>query len=321
MLDPLTYVQLLGGFALLFLGGEALVRGAVALARRLRVSPLLIGGTVVAFGTSTPELVVTLQAALNGSPGIAYGNVIGSNVANLLLILGLAAVLAPVATARPGVLRDGAALLGATALFVAFAAFGTIGAWQGALMLVLLGLLTCFSYWRERRRGDKGALLHRREAGEAPHLPRSIWQAAPLVLFGLGAVAGGAHFLVGAATIVARGIGITETVIGITVVAVGTSLPELATTVVAAYRRHAEVALGNVLGSSVFNIFAIVGVVTAVIPLPVPAEIMRFDIWALAGITVLATAAAMSGVALGRPLGVLFLLGYAAFVAVQYLGA
>ena len=246
---------------------------------------------------------------------------IGSNVANLLLILGLAAALTPVAAARPGVLRDGAALLGATALFVAFAAFGTIVAWQGALMLVLLGLLTCFSYWHERRRGDEGAIRHRREGGEASRLPRSIRRAALFVLFGLGAVAGGAHFLVGAATIVARGLGITETVIGVTVVAVGTSLPELATTVVAAYRRHTEVALGNVLGSSVFNIFAIVGVVTAVTPLPVPAEVMRFDIWALAGITILATAAAMSGIPLGRPLGVFFLLAYAAFVAVQYLGA
>ena len=321
MLEPLTYITLIGGFALLFAGGETLVRGAVTLARRFRVSPLLIGATVVAFGTSTPELVVTLQAALRGSPGIAYGNVIGSNVTNLLLIFGLAATIAPVAVARRAVMRDGAALVSATALLVLFAAFGTIVAWQGALMLVLLGLLTGFSYWHERRRGGKGEVLHRQDAEERPRPPHPVWLAGLFVLFGLGAVAGGAHLLVSAATVIARGLGITETVIGLTVVAVGTSLPELATTVVAAYRKHAEVALGNVLGSSVFNIFAIIGVVTVVTPLPVPEEIMRFDIWALAGITAVAIAMILSGIRLGRPVGAAFLLGYAAFAAVQYLGA
>ncbi len=321
MLEPLTYIKLVGGFVLLFAGGEALVRGSVTLARRLRVSPLLIGATVIAFGTSTPELVVTLQAALKGSPGIAYGNVIGSNVANLLLILGLAVAITPVAVARRAVMRDGGALVCATALLVLFAAFGTIVAWQGALMLILLGLLTCFSYWHERRQGDASGILHRRETEEMHRLPHPVWLATLFVLLGLGAVAGGAHLLVHAATVIARGIGITETVIGLTVVAVGTSLPELATTVVAAYRKHADVALGNVLGSSVFNIFAVIGVVTVVTPLPVPEEIMRFDIWVLAGITALVIAMTLSGIRLGRPVGTVLLLGYAAFVAVQYLGA
>ena len=132
---------------------------------------------------------------------------------------------------------------------------------------------------------------------------------------------GGAHLMVGAATVIARGLGITETVIGITVVAVGTSLPELATIVVAAYRKHADVAIGNVLGSSLFNILAILGVVTVVTPLPVPDEILRFDIWVLAGVTGLAIAAMLAGVRLGRPFGIVLLLGYAAFTALQYLGA
>ena len=140
MLDPLNYLQLVGGFVLLFAGGEALVRGAVSLARRLQVSPLLIGATVVAFGTSMPELVVTLQAALRGSSGIAFGNVIGSNIANLLLILGLVVAITPVMVSRRAAARDGAALIGATALLVLFTSFGTLVAWQGALMLVLLGL-------------------------------------------------------------------------------------------------------------------------------------------------------------------------------------
>ena len=321
MLDPLTHIQLIGGFVLLFIGGEALVRGSVSLARRLNVSPLLIGATVVAFGTSAPELVVTLQAALRGSHGIAFGNVIGSNVANLMLILGLSITITPVLVMRRAAARDSAVLIVATVLLVLFTSFGTMVAWQGALMLVLLGLYTCFSYWHERRLGGEKGARHRQEAAERQHLPRPIWLAALAALLGLGAVTGGAHLMVGAATIIARGIGISETVIGITVVAVGTSLPELATTVVAAYRKHAEVALGNVLGSSVFNILAIMGVVTAVTPLPVPDEIMHLDIWILAGITGLVLVITLSGIRLGRPLGVFLLLGYAAFTAAQYLVA
>ena len=321
MLDPLTHLQLVGGFVLLFAGGEALVRGAVSLAQRLQVSPLLIGATVVAFGTSMPELVVTLQAALRGSSGIAFGNVIGSNIANLLLILGLVVAITPVMVSRRAAARDGAALIGATALLVLFTSFGTLVAWQGALMLVLLGLYTCASYWHERRLGGERGIRHRQEAEERQHLPRPIWLAAPTALVGLAAVTGGAHLMVGAATVIARGLGITETVIGITVVAVGTSLPELATTVVAAYRKHADVAIGNVLGSSLFNILAILGVVTVVTPLPVPDEILRFDIWVLAGVTGLVIAAMLAGVRLGRPFGIVLLLGYAAFTALQYLGA
>ena len=319
MLEPLTHIQLVGGFILLFAGGEALVRGAVSLAQRLNVSPLLIGATVVAFGTSMPELVVTLQAALRGSTGIAFGNVIGSNVANLMLIFGLAIVITPVMVSKRAVVRDGGALIGATALLTVFVYMGTLVAWQGAVMLILLGVLTCASYWHERRLGGHVGALHRHEAEERQHLPRSAWLAGLLALAGLAGVSVGAHLMVGAATIIARGLGITETVIGITVVAVGTSLPELATTVVAAYRKHADVALGNVLGSSLFNILAILGVVTVVTPLPVPDEILHLDIWVLAAITGLVIAVALAGVRLGRPFGVLLLLGYAAFTAVQYL--
>lgn len=320
MLDPLTHLQLISGFLLLFAGSEALVRGSVSLAWRLNVSPLLIGATVVAFGTSMPELVVTLQAALQGSPGIAFGNVIGSNVANLLLIFGLAIAITPVMITRRAAARDSSMLIVATALFVVFTSFGTLVVWQGALMLVLLGLFTVGSCWHERQLGDATGIRHRQEAEERHHLPGPIWLAVPLALFGLAGVASGAHLMVGAATIIARGLGISETVIGITVVAVGTSLPELATTVVAAYRKHAEVAIGNVLGSSVFNILAIMGVVTVVTPLPVPDEVLHVEIWVLAGITAFVIAITLSGIRMGRPLGVLFLLGYAAFAAVQYLG-
>ncbi len=303
---------------LLLLGGETLVRSAVALARRLRVSPLLIGATVIAFGTSMPELVVTLQAALRGSPGIAYGNVIGSNIANLMLILGTAVAIAPIVAHRKATMRDALALSGATLLLLAFLFFGAIVAWQGGLMLALLGALTFFSYRHERRRPGESAILRQREAEDMPSPALPGWLAGMLSLVGLGAVAGGAHLLVEAATGIARGMGISETVIGITVVAVGTSLPELATTIVAAYRKHADMALGNVLGSSLFNILAILGTVTVVTPLPVPDEVMRFDIWVLLGVTGLAVGLALSGARLVRPVGAALLLGYAAFIAAQY---
>ena len=186
-------------------------------------------------------------------------------------------------------------------------------------MLVLLGAITVASYWHERRLNGATGSRHSQETGERQHPPMAIWLSVVSALLGLAGVSLGAHLMVGAATIIARGLGITETVIGITVVAVGTSLPELATTVVAAYRKHAGVAIGNVIGSSVFNILAILGVVTVVTPLPVPDEIMHLDIWVLAGVTGLVIAAMLSGLRLGRPFGVFLLLGYAAFAAVQYL--
>ncbi len=320
MLDPFTYIKLLGGFALLFLGGEALVRGAVSLARRLHVSPLLIGATVVAFGTSAPELVVSVGAVLKGSVGIAFGNVVGSNIANLLLILGTAMAITPIVIVRNAVMRDSLILTGATGLLILFATFGVVMRWQGILMLLLLGVLTYFSYWHERRRVSASARLHQREAEELHAALQPVWLAVLILLGGLAGVAGGANLLVDAATLIARDMGISEAVIGLTIVAVGTSLPELATTIVAAYRKHADVALGNVLGSSVFNILGIMGVVAAVHPLPVPPQMMRFDLWFVLGTTIAIVTLILTGLRLARGLGVFLLLLYGGYIAVQYLG-
>ena len=315
------YLQLIAGFILLILGGEALVRGAVSLARRLAVSPLLIGATVVAFGTSMPELVVSLGAVLKGNMGIAFGNVVGSNIANLLLILGIAAVISPVVVQRRAVARDVVALVLATIMLMGFVQFGRIVPWQGVLMLVLLGCLTTFSYWYERHCNRGAGVVHAEEAEARQTLPRHYWLSVLFVVLGLAAVAGGAHLLVDAATVVARAMGISDAVIGLTVVAVGSSLPELATTIVAAYRRHADVAFGNVIGSSVFNILAIIGFVSIVRTIEVPVEIMGFDIWVLLGVTAVVAFVALVGWRMNRAFGLTALMVYGAFLALQYEGS
>lgn len=320
MLDALTIVKLAAGFVLLFAGGEVLVRGSVSLARRLEVSPFLIGATVIAFGTSAPELVVSLKAAFQGAMGIALGNIVGSNIANLLLILGMSALIAPVVVNRSAVLRDSLALAGASLLLTLFVAMGEITRWQGALMFILLALLIIYSYWSERRRETPAGDLHAREEAELQDVPHNISVALMFVVAGLAAVAFGAHLLVDAAVVVARGIGMSEAVIGLTVVAIGSSLPELATAIVAAYRKHADVALGNVIGSSVFNILGILGLVSVLHPIVAPNEIAVLDIWIMLGVTALVLVPVFAGFRISRPIGGLFVALYAGFITIQYVG-
>lgn len=320
MLDALTIIKLVAGFVLLFFGGEFLVRGSVSLARRLGVSPFLIGATVIAFGTSAPEMVVSLKAAFDHSMGIALGNIVGSNIANLFLILGMSALIAPVAVNRSAVLRDGLVLAGASLLLTLFVVLGEITRWQGAIMFVLLAAVIIYSYWSERRKITPSGNLRLREEAEVQDVPHSIAVALLFVIAGLASVAFGAHLLVEAAVIVARSIGISEAVIGLTVVAVGTSLPELATSIVAAYRKHAEVALGNVIGSSVFNILGILGLVSIIHPLSAPKEFAFLHIWINLGVTALVLTPVFAGWRISRLLGTAFVLLYAGFIAIQFVG-
>jgi cation:H+ antiporter len=260
---------IVAGLVLLFVGGDALVRGAVSLAVRFRMSPLLIGLTVVGFGTSMPELLVSLQAAFAGVPDIAVGNVVGSNTANILLILGLAMLIAPMPTRIAGLGRDLSVML-ASALALAVVAWtGTLSAPTGlAFLAALLAYLT-FSAFTSRN--------------PTPELPGEtvrpvIWKALAFALGGLAALMLGADFLVDGATRIARTFGLSDAAIGLTVVAVGTSLPELATSVVAAIRRQPEIAIGNVVGSNIFNILGILGITAILAPIPIAAEIAAFDI-------------------------------------------
>jgi cation:H+ antiporter len=319
-------LPLIGGLLLLALGGELFVRGAVSIAERLGVSPLLIGLTLVGFGTSTPELVTSVQASLAGSPGIAVGNIVGSNIANILVILGLSALLVPIAVGRGALWRDGTIGLGTAIALAAVAIFGTLDRAVGSAFL--LGLVAYIAYaWREERRAepdDHTAAFEKAQAYEETHPRREpspqtgdgrAWAiAAGLAVGGLVLVILGGRLLVDAAVDLARGMGVSETVIGLTIVAVGTSLPELVTSLVAAWRRHADVALGNVLGSNIYNILGIGGLTALIAPTAVPGEIARFDVWVLLLVSVLLLLLGRSGWRIGRREGAGLLGGYAVYV-------
>lgn len=260
----LLLLQLTAGLLFLFGGGELLVRGAQALASRLGVSPLVIGLTVVAFGTSMPELVVSLDAALAGSSDISLGNVVGSNIANIALILGLAALIHPVRV-EAKIARLDAPLVAAVTLLLLLLLFdGLLGRWEGALFVAGLLLYLGLTLWQESRRERSGEELDLQvRANESRHGLKSSAQ----VLGGLVLLVAGGHLVVTGAVGVAANMGISEAVIGLTVVAIGTSLPELSTTVVAAVRRHGDIAVGNVVGSNLFNLLGILGITALVTPL------------------------------------------------------
>jgi cation:H+ antiporter len=310
-----VYLLIGAGLALLVVGGDSLVRGAVSIARRLGVSPMLIGLTLVGFGTSLPELMTSVQAVLVDSPGIAVGNVVGSNIANILLILGFAAVLQPIATHPDAFYRDGAVLAISALVAVAVSLNGEVDrVTGGGLLLVLIGYIV-WCYLSERRRHDRSADVHAEQAELFEEWPRSLSLAIVIALAGIGMTVLGAYCLVDGAIALALRFGVSDAVIGLTVVAVGTSLPELATAIIAAARGHADVAFGNIIGSNTFNVFGILGTTALVKPILVPPEILSVDIWVMLGVTGLLILFAITGWRLIRAEGAIFLAGYAAYIA------
>ncbi|WP_425043184.1 calcium/sodium antiporter [Primorskyibacter sp. S87] len=281
------------GLFILLLAGDALVRGAVNLSLRLGVPALIVSLTIVAFGTSAPELLISIKAVQENAPGIALGNVVGSNTANILLVLGVPALLATLHTSECNSRRNYVFMLLASLLFIGLAFCGTF-TWVSGLILLAALSLVLFNAFRQAR-------AHRKLCGKAdedddleeldgledadPDMP--YWRIGIYLVLGLIGLPMGAHLLVDNATIIARTYGVSETVIGLTLVAIGTSLPELATTVMAALRRQADVALGNVIGSNMFNLLAIVGIATLVGPIPVDPEFLEFDLWVMLGASLL----------------------------------
>ncbi|MBY0333439.1 MAG: calcium/sodium antiporter [Acetobacteraceae bacterium] len=318
-----------GGLILLVAGGELFVRGAVQIAERMGVSPLLIGLTLVGFGTSTPELVTSVKASLAGSPGIAVGNIVGSNIANILVILGIAALITPIAVGRGALRRDGTIVAAVALVFTGVSLFGTLDRAVGTLFL--LGLVAYIAYaWRAESRGepDHTAAFEKAQAFEETHpsglhethasAPRAGWKGVAIssafAFGGLALVVLGGGLLVDGAVGLARGLGVSETVIGLTIVAVGTSMPELVTSVVAALRRHADVALGNVLGSNIYNILGIGGITALIAPTPVPEAIANYDNWVMVMVSVLLLVVARTGWRIGRREGAGLLALYAVYV-------
>ncbi|MCA0872000.1 calcium/sodium antiporter [Seohaeicola saemankumensis] len=303
------------GLAGLIIGGELLVRGAVSAAKGFNISPMVIGLTLVGFGTSTPELVTSLQAALNGASGIAIGNVVGSNIGNVLLILGLAAVMAPIAVAPAALRRDGSVVALATVLCLAVVLMGTVGRVAGSGFLLALAAYLSFTLISERRATHSAAAeIYEREAEAVPGPDHGLGLSIMLALCGLGLTLLGARALVSGAVTLAQMVGLSEAVIGLTIVAIGTSMPELVTSVIAVRRGQGDVALGNVLGSNIFNILGILGITALVQPMQVPSQIAGFDIWVMALATALLIVMARTGWRIGRREGGVMLACYAAYL-------
>ncbi len=258
------------GLVLLACGGDILVKGAVSLAKKLHLSPLLIGIVLIGFGTSTPELVASMLAVFQTppSPGIAVGNVIGSNIANIFLVLGLAAVIRPVKIQKESFTRDSLFLF-ISALALTLAAWiKTINFFAGLILVSLLFLYVWYSYFTEKKSLKKKSAENLKK-----YSIYSILRSLLVTAFGIGLTMYGAHLLVENAIIIARNWGISETIIGLTLVAVGTSLPELATSVIASLRHQNDVAFGNVVGSNIYNALFILGVVALFVPIHIPADI------------------------------------------------
>ena len=307
-----VYLQLILGFALLVAGGEALVRGAVSVAVRFGVSPLLIGLTLVGFGTSTPELVTSLQAAFDGFPGISIGNVVGSNIANILLILGVAAVIMPMAIDPVPFRRDGAALAITTALATGLIIYGSLDRWMGSVLIFALLVYLVVAYRSDRQ---TVAADGPQDDAEGAAAPGSVWLALGLALGGIAVTILGARLTVDAAVAFALLWGMSETIVGLTVVAVGTSLPELVTSVMAALRRQSGIAFGNVIGSNIYNILGILGITALVRPIPIPPQIAQLDVWVMLVATLALIIAVVAWRQIGRWTGLVFLGGYAAYTA------
>ncbi|MDP3405208.1 MAG: calcium/sodium antiporter [Brevundimonas sp.] len=317
----ITYASLIGGLILLTLGGDTLVRGATTAAKRMGVSPLLIGLTLVGFGTSTPELVTSLTAIQAGSPGIAIGNVVGSNTANILLILGLTALIAPIVVDRTAFRRDGIMLVVASLVCTAVVLGGRIGVVAGAIMVAMLLAYIVIAYLGERNVQDAERAKYEHIAEDAPDARGGLWAGIGLAVVGIVLTIVGARLLVDGAVVIARDFGVSDTVIGLTVVAVGTSLPEMVTSVVAAVRGRADVALGNVIGSNIYNVLGVLGLTALLAPFEAPAAIARLDIWVMLAATALLVLFVRTGMKIVRWEGAIFLAAYAAYIAWLAVGA
>lgn len=308
------------GMILLVKSGDWIVDGAVHVARAFGVPALLVGFTIVAIGTSLPELIVSINANLKGSPGVAIGNVVGSNIANILLVTGTGAVFTTIIAHRRKLALDMIKMMGASLLFLGLIFYGYISQITGIIMIALLIGYIILQY----RLSTKNPAAHVAEEfdTDAEDLPfTSTKQAAFFILLGGIGIALGAELMVRGAITSAQILNIPEAVIGLTVIAIGTSLPELSTAIIAAMKKQGDIVLGNVLGSNVFNIMMILGVMSAIKPVSLEAltpQIKQFDVWVMLGTSALFCALVIYPGKFTRPIGTLFLLGYAAYIGAMY---
>ena len=314
----MTVVWFVVGLVTLTVGAEALVRGASRLALSFGISPLVVGLTVVAFGTSAPELAVSVQSAWSGQVDIAIGNVVGSNILNILLILGLAAAITPMVVHQQVIRQEVPVMIAVSLLFWALAADGGIGRWDGALLVALLVVYTVLVI-RQSRQETKAVQQEYDEAyAAAPGRWDAHWGVQLLLLVvGLALLVQGSRWMVESAIEFARQLGVSELVIGLTIVAAGTSLPEAATSVLAAIRGERDIAVGNAIGSNIFNILSVLGISAMVAPgtLTVSPSVLAFDLPVMVAVAVACLPVFFTGHLISRANGLVFLAYYVAYTA------
>lgn len=305
----MIYVLLILGLCLLAFGGDTMVSGAVALAKKMGISTLLIGLTLVGFGTSTPELLTSLLAAIKGSNDIALGNVVGSNVANILLVLGMAAVIAPVNVDIKAFKRDGGFLALSCIMLIIALFLGQIGRIMGMVLMAMLIGYIIYSYITDKKQTSKTRAKNTDISDTKKEVLIPTWLALFKTIGGIALMMLGAKLLVDNSIILARSWGVSEAVIGLTIVAVGTSLPELATSVMSAIRGHNDVAFGNIVGSNIYNSLFILGTTAVFLPIAIPAN-MSTDVWIMTGVTAVLIGIALWQKRFSRPVGFAFLGAY-----------
>jgi cation:H+ antiporter len=311
---PVLIAFLVAGFVVLMVAGDLLVRGAAVLARRGGVPPLIVGLTIVAFGTSVPEMVVSVQAVLSNAGGLALGNVVGSNIANILLVLSVPTLFAAVPIQTPGLRRNTFIMVLATAVFIALAAQGPLSAWQGGVLIGGILVFTGAQFLRARRRRDEPEIADSMTIDAMAGMPRSWLGVWTFILIGLAGLPGGGYLIVRGGVGLAEALHVPSEFVGLTVVAVGTSLPELATSTVAAIRKHSEVAIGNVVGSNIFNVFAVGGVTALSGTIAVPESFLVWDFPVMMAAAVALLVIVLSRRPIGWATGLVLFAAYVAYI-------
>lgn len=312
----MEFLLVAAGLVLLILSGDFLVKGAVSLSLKMGVPALIVSVTIVGFGTSAPEMLIAVQSALNGAPGIALGNVVGSNTANVLLVLGVPALIYALDTGDAGTKRIYLMMIGVSVIFVALAYLGPLHIWHGFVLLALLVVMLTDNFLAAARcrtpsgQIDASTLTDIEDAD--PNMP--TWKMLVFILAGIIGLPIGAQLMIDGAVVIAERFGLSEEIIGLTLVAIGTSLPELATTVMAAIRRQSDVALGNVIGSNMFNLLAIMGVTSFFGPIPVANEFLNFHLWVMLGSSALIALFVFTRLSITRIWGVAFLALYVVYI-------
>lgn len=312
MTEVLDFLRLFGGFVYLLMGGDLLVRGALGLARESNIPPTVVGLTVVAMGTSAPELMVSAFSALSGYPGISIGNVVGSNIANILLVIGVPVLIHPIVCDQAGLGKQTGLMISVTVLFILLCVFEPITFWIGVmLVLILAGFLISATRGASLMPGLDDAEEELERVLGLPSHPMTI---ILFIVLGVIALPLGADLIVEGGIGLASSWGIKESIIGLSLIALGTSLPELSTTVIAALHKNSDVAIGNVIGSNLFNILAILGVTAMLTDIPVESSFLRFDVWVMLAAAVVLWMFVLLKARIGRIAGALFLAAYCSYM-------